>query len=725
MKIEKSILMIILIVCSVFAGCTGTTDETTDTTDTTVTDGSDTTDTTNTTDTVTELPQLKIAYSVQDDYENIDENPQRLADYLGTKLNMDVSLYPIDSDGAALEALRFGNAHLAFLDGGSAWVGWQQYDLEVMAADEKSDGRTHYSAHAWVKADSEMAAAHLDDDPTTDPFALLEGKTSCHTGWLKSAGMLLPMGYLIGNGYAPVIGDANDIESLRNTILNYFSDDASIPESGTPYYGYGGALKCLSDGTGDVAFAKDSTVTSYCDNEDSTENEDWCLAIDQYVALPEFGKSPSHPVMYNPQFMDEELVNKVTTALVEMKNEADGEAILSDVLSTTAIVETDTETHLGSYSAVLSSIPGISAYYNDKYTINDLMTPTIDNVRIAYEVKDDYENPDENPQILADYLAEKLGVDVTLYPVTSEGAMIEALRFGNADIGFMDGGAAWIGWKYYGLATMAADQKSDGRTHYEAHAWVKADSEMAAAHLDDDPTTDPFALLEGKTSCHTGWLKSAGMLLPMGYLIGNGYAPVIGDANDIESLRNTILNYFSDDASIPESGTPYYGYGGALKCLSDGTGDVAFAKDSTVASYCDNEDSTENEDWCLEMDQYIPLPAFGKAPSHPVMYNPETLDLQTRTAILNALLSMNNEMYVENYTVMGNSYTGCYDISVHEVDSESPKNTCGDEILLNVLNTPGIVLATSQQHLGSYSDLISNIPGISTYFENKYEIISS
>ena len=115
MKIEKSILMIILIVCSVFAGCTGTTDETTDTT---VTDGSDTTDTTNTTDTVTELPQLKIAYSVQDDYENIDENPQRLADYLSAKLTMDVSLYPIDSEGAALEALRFGNAHLAFMDGG-------------------------------------------------------------------------------------------------------------------------------------------------------------------------------------------------------------------------------------------------------------------------------------------------------------------------------------------------------------------------------------------------------------------------------------------------------------------------------------------------------------------------------------------------------------------------------------------------------------------------------
>ena len=78
---------------------------------------------------------------------------------------------------------------------------------------------------------------------------------------------------------------------------------------------------------------------------------------------------------------------------------------------------------------------------------------------IAYEVKEDYENPDENPQVMADYLAKELDMDVELYPITSEGAIIEALRFGNADIAFMDGGAAWVGWKQYGLATMAADQK--------------------------------------------------------------------------------------------------------------------------------------------------------------------------------------------------------------------------------------------------------------------------
>ena len=343
---------------------------------------------------------------------------------------------------------------------------------------------------------------------------------------------------------------------------------------------------------------------------------------------------------------------------------------------------------------------------------------------IAYEVKEDYENPDENPQVMADYLAKELDMDVELYPITSEGAIIEALRFGNAHIAFMDGAAAWIGWQQYGLDALAADQKSDGRTYYNAHAVVLKDSEMATAYLDDDDTTDPFSLLAGKTSCHTGWLKSAGMLLPMGFLIGNGYANVVGDPNDIESLRSTVTNFFNEDASIPDSGTTYYGYSGAVKCLSEGVGDVAFAKDSTVDGYCGNEDTSLNEDWCLPRDEYVALPAFGQAPSHPVMYNPEKINVQTRTAILNALLALNNEMYVVDYEVQGETYTGCYNLITHQVDSESNENACGGNILTNVLGTPGLVEANAQEHLGSYSSLIGSIPGISTYYDTKYEISS-
>ena len=382
-----------------------------------------------------------------------------------------------------------------------------------------------------------------------------------------------------------------------------------------------------------------------------------------------------------------------------MSEDMDASTILSDVLNTPGFVSVTTEGHMGSYSASIQNIPGIAAYYNDKYTINSSVIVNMDKIVLAYEVKSDYENIDENPQLLADFLSNQLGVQVELYNVESEGAIIEALRFGNADIGFMDGGAAWVGWKEYGLASMAAELKSDARTHYNAHAWVLADSDIAAAHLDDDPTTDPFSLLEGKTSCHTGWLKSAGMLLPMGYLIGNGYADVVGEQNDIASLRETIYGFFNENASIPDSGTPYYGYSGAVKCLSEGFGDVAFAKDSTVASYCDNEDSTENEEWCLDMDQYVALPAFGQAPSHPVMYNPDMLDMQSRTAVLNALMSLNNMMYLENYSMRGAIYTGCYDITVHQIDESLDRNLCGDEILSNVLNTQGLTRVLSLIHI--------------------------
>ena len=48
---------------------------------------------------------------------------------------------------------------------------------------------------------------------------------------------------------------------------------------------------------------------------------------------------------------------------------------------------------------------------------------------------------------MADRLSELLGMDVEIYPVSGPGATIEALRFGHADLGFLDGGAAWLSWQ--------------------------------------------------------------------------------------------------------------------------------------------------------------------------------------------------------------------------------------------------------------------------------------
>ena len=663
-----------------------------------------------------QIDDLVIAYEVRETYTNIDDNPQRFADYLSEKLNAPVSIYPVSSEGASIEALRFGHADIAFMDGGSAWVGWQQYDLGVLASETKPDGRTWYGARAVVHADSDIAAAHLDSDLYTDPFSLFQGKTSCHTGWLKSAGMLLPMGYLIGNGYANVIGDPNTVESMRATIYNFFNENASIPEVGDTYYSYKGALKCLSENRGDIAFVADTTLDYYC--VDRADDNSWCLDESEYVELPLFGRAPGHPVMYNPAEMSDGKADAVRAALVAMEDDEEGEDILDDIInSPRGIVDVGTtEDHLGTYSAAIRNIPGIQAYYGGKYDVNTTITPTKDPIIIAYEVRDTYENIDSNPQILADRLSHKLGVSVELYDVASEGAIIEALRFGHADIGFMDGGAAWVGWKEYGLAALAADLKPDGRSWYGAQAYVKADSDIAAAYLDDDDQTDPFELFRGKTSCHTGWLKSAGMLLPMGYLIGNGYAEVIGDSDDVSALRDTIYNFFNEDASIPESGDLYYSYEGALRCLSEGRGDIAFIADSTYDFYCVDR----NRNWCLVDENgnsgYVALPLFGKAPSHPIMYNPDNMDMNTRAALLTALMDMNGETWVEE----GDGY--CYNQITRDVERDLDRNMCGDSILDEILNTGGLIAVNTQEHMGSYSDSISNVPGISSYFGDKYDI---
>ena len=354
-------------------------------------------------------------------------------------------------------------------------------------------------------------------------------------------------------------------------------------------------------------------------------------------------------------------------------------------------------------------------------------------ISIAYYLADDSES-NANAQGMADRLANDLGINVNLYDVSSEGMIIQALRFGNADIGFLEGGPAWIGWQEYGLSVLAVETTTTtGSTHYNASAWVLNGSDIADAQLDDNESTDPFELLQGKTSCHTGWLKSAGMLMPMGYLIKNGYVTTVGDSSDINSLRNTIDNHFDGSAgngnaaSIPDSGALYSGYSGAIECLSSGYGDVAFAKGddfSTPEKYCGHENSSENEEWCLDMDEYIQLPSFGQSPSHPVMYNPELLDDELRDKIREIMLNWGNEMWVEDYPVGDENYTGCYNIITHIVD-EIPLNQCGSEIISSVTSKGyKLVEGNSQEHLGSYSDLLSAIPGLSEYYHSsdKYGI---
>ena len=94
----------------------------------------------------------------------------------------------------------------------------------------------------------------------------------------------------------------------------------------------------MSSGYGDVAFAKDSTPGSYCANEDATQNEEWCLDMSEYIALPKFGSSPSHSIMFNDDVLNDDKEVIIQDALVAMNDDEQGLAILNNVLGTDAII---------------------------------------------------------------------------------------------------------------------------------------------------------------------------------------------------------------------------------------------------------------------------------------------------------------------------------------------------------------------------------------------------
>ena len=683
-KLQAQIISIILLSC-IISGCIG--DEEGD----------------------RERTSLVIAYEVSADMLVSDKNPQILADHISENTNFDVSIYTVDSKVAMLEALRFGNVDIAYMDSGNAWIGWNQYGIEALAADRKSDGRSYYNAHAWVLEDSEMAIAHLDSDPLTNPFSLMEGMISCHTGWLESVGMMLPMGFLLGLGYANVLGDPNDIESLRGTIHGFFSEDSSIPDPGTPYYGLSGALRCLSEGSGQIAFLKDNTISDYCPEEETDQREDWCLENSRYVALPSFAKAPSDVFVYNPDYFQKESISNVMNLLISLSEEQGSSDMLFNTFGTRGVVETNSEDHLGIYSSLVSSIPGISAYYVDDED-GEEVTIYLEELRIAFQTSDTSNGTDTDPSHLAGFLSNELGVNVSVIHVESDMQAVSSLESGDAHLAFVGHLASVIGWKMNGLAILAAIQNDDQRLSSQVSGWTLSDSELASYATDDDESTNPFDLISGMVSCHTGIDPYSSLIAPLAHVIRNGFL-VMSEESKSNSLDDLVRSYFSNDSSIPSQGDSYYGESGAIRCISEAYGQIAFVSENFIDEHC-VDDSGSSADWCMETDNYTSIGVLGIIPTTSVMYNPEILDTRSRASIINALIDMNYDMYLENYSRPGmGTYTGCYDITVHKVSYEIPKESCGDEILKNVLDGSGVARATSQGHLGQFSDDLMSVPG--------------
>uniref|UniRef100_A0A8D8LTG3 Serotransferrin n=1 Tax=Cacopsylla melanoneura TaxID=428564 RepID=A0A8D8LTG3_9HEMI len=200
-------------------------------------------------------------------------------------LKPEMSCHKAHSHVNCMQAIQSGLADVTVLDAGDVYTAGLQYALIPFISEIYNLGTPDYYVIAVAK----------EEDPSTE-LTYLRGKNTCHTGLFTAAGWIIPMAFLISNGWVRPYG----CDSVR-AAAEYFSKSCvpgalsaeynlGLPydnlcdlchgasyrycrrDASEDYYGYTGAFRCLIEGGGNVAFVKHTTVL---ENSDGKRREWW------------------------------------------------------------------------------------------------------------------------------------------------------------------------------------------------------------------------------------------------------------------------------------------------------------------------------------------------------------------------------------------------------------------------------------------------------------------
>ena len=167
------------------------------------------------------------------------------------------------------------HADLVVLDAADIYTGGQKFNLEPIIAEQNNLNDSYYVVALAKKA-----------DPHTD-LLYLKRKNSCHSGYKTAAGWVIPMAFLMSNSRMRSYGcdsvrSASEFFSkscVPGALSSEYHSNENVWEynnlcglchgssyrycrrdASEPYFGDTGALRCLVEGGGDVAFAKHTTI---------------------------------------------------------------------------------------------------------------------------------------------------------------------------------------------------------------------------------------------------------------------------------------------------------------------------------------------------------------------------------------------------------------------------------------------------------------------------------
>ncbi|XP_012791641.1 serotransferrin [Sorex araneus] len=511
-----------------------------------------------------------------------------------------------------IRAISDGEADAVTLDAGLVFeAGLAPYNLKPVVAEyygSEADKQTHYYAVAVVKKTSNFQ------------FNELQGKKSCHTGLGRSAGWNIPVGLLYWQLPQPH-------DSLQKAVASFFggscvpcADGKSFPKlcqlcagagadkcacsSHEPYYGYSGALKCLADDAGEVAFVKHLTAL---ESPDKDKYELLCpdntrKPVEQYKDC-HLAHVPSHAVVARSVGGKEDQIWQLLNYAQEHfgRGKSGDFQLFSSPHGKDLMFKDSTQGFLRVPAKMDTWLYLGYMYVTSARNVREDTRP--DPPSECKKVK--WCAVGHHERAKCDEWSVNSGGRIECESTESTEDCIAKIAKGEADAMSLDGGYQYIAGKCGLMPVLAENYKTQdagcpntAEKGYLAVAVVKASSGIT------------WNSLQGKKSCHTAVDRTAGWNIPMGLLynrinhckfdefFSQGCAPGYRQ-------NSTLCDLCAGSESVPgkkcvpNNHERYYGYTGAFRCLVE-RGDVAFVKDQTVLQ---NTGGKNTDAWAKDLKQ--------------------------------------------------------------------------------------------------------------------------
>ncbi|XP_054723478.1 transferrin-like [Uloborus diversus] len=588
-----------------------------------------------------------------------------------------------------LRKVEKGEADVTNVDPTGIFLGGKFFNLKPIIT-ELVDGLPYrYQAVAVV---SKISAIQSARD--------LRGRSSCHTGLGRTAGWQIPVGKLLSKGVMAPSCEEGELAAVQNFFGgscapgNWSSDpvveqalkmkyrslcskckNPSTCSSDDTYAGYEGVLRCLSDGAADVAFTKIPVLNDYVkSNPDFAEKAD-ILCFDggrKNVNDPEpcvWGERPTNAYV-SRQVAPEEHERLVKVFLDTQIRYSIPQVRRPDWFYKTFF------TH--------SKVSGLKRTEDDRSTYSTYLGDFIDTIRKSrMGCVNDYDagfcvTSVEELSKCEDFskVIKTRGMwpSIKCIKSPSKVACMQNAKDGHAQLLVLDGGDVYKGGRYFGLQPVAGELYNGTDATYYAVAVLRSASDVKN-----------LADLRGLRSCHTGMGRTAGWVMPVGILLSEDLLSSDNGCN----RATAVAEFFSGGSCVPGANNTKYnpgrvgsellcrhcigdenrlnkcsrdskerfsGYAGALRCLAEGRGDVAFVKHTTVPDYTDGRSQAPwskdliSSDFKLLCDSGYTADVqgyehcnLGKVPSHYVVTGGEIS--QTRKLLLARLLADSSKYF--------------------------------------------------------------------------------